>query len=66
MTDPNTAVLRALGLSEIDDRCIGVTVRIIPYELPTAEVTVLLGIGDEGEQQTEVQRFNIVPIEDES
>jgi hypothetical protein len=67
MTDPNTAVLRALGLSEIaDNRCIGVMVRIVPFELPTAEITVVVGINDEGEQQAEVKRFNIVPIEEQS
>jgi hypothetical protein len=41
-------------------------VRIVPFELPTAEITVVVGINDEGEQQAEVKRFNIVPIEEQS
>ncbi len=42
------------------------TIRIVPCEPPVAEATIVLSIDDEGEQQTKVQRFNIVPIEDES
>lgn len=64
MTDPNTAVIRALGLPDIfGSRCIGMTIRLVPLELPVAELTMVIGI-DQDEQQTEVQRFNIVPIEE--
>ena len=64
MTDPNIAVIRALGLPEIfGGRCIGMTILLTPCDLPVAELTMVIGI-DQNELKTEVQRFNIVPIEE--